>query len=365
MKDNRQIIEHDGKIHFPLGGGSYVFGSNFNEYILKNLRKKEIRISVGAQPNSSPHLGTLIVFSLAFALAKKIKDLDNELKVKVFFEIVDTAPSNENPINNKDYQISLRETKKYSKTINQYYEILDFLKEQSSIDYEYRGQKEFNKLAITKEIVREIIEKQKIIAPILDPKTSRLRIRIACPKCGLSDKYAKNTIFEEKEIISICPKHGEYKENILESIEKLEYNTPLRNLIRGILYSKENQSEDVCYEWIRLTGSDYAGFYQEQLLYKSASILNMSAKDLPLLIYAPLIIDWSGAKLSKSLYVKENAYSYLPKYVINFDELKNKFGENGLKMIFLEVVNWVNNPKKLFRNYSVYYFINLLEKEDK
>lgn len=363
MQENIKIIKHDGEIYFPRGGGSYVFGENFNEYILKNLKKEEIRISVGAQPNSSPHFGTLVVFSLAFALAKKLKELKKDLKIKVFFEIVDTAPSEEKIVKGINYQISLRKTDKYSKTIEQYYEILNYLKDLSNIEYEHRSQKDFNKSEITKVIVNDIINNQDIIASILDPKKSRLRIRTACPHCNLSDKDAEKTIFNKGEIISFCPKHGEYKVNILDSVEKLEYNTPLRNLIRGLLYSKENQDKKIPYEWIRLTGSDYAGFYQEQLLYKSASILNTSAENLPLLIYAPLITDWSGAKLSKSLYVKENAYSYLPEYVINFKELKNKFGLEGLKKIYLETVSWINKPYKLFRNYSVYYFINLLEKE--
>lgn len=112
-----------------------------------------------------------------------------------------------------------------------------------------------------------------------------------------------------------------------------------------------------------MTGSDYAGFYQEQLLYKASSHLDVKAHNLPTLLYAPLITDWSGAKLSKSLYVKEGAYKYLPEYVINYEQLINTFGDSGLKMIFLETESWIKEPFKLFRTYSVYYFINLLESE--
>ena len=38
----RKLI-HDGVVHHPLGGGSYVFKNN-------------LRINIGAQPNSSPDL---------------------------------------------------------------------------------------------------------------------------------------------------------------------------------------------------------------------------------------------------------------------------------------------------------------------
>ena len=100
--------------------------------------------------------------------------------------------------------------------------------------------------------------------------------------------------------------------SFFHAVALLEYNTPLRNLIRGLVYSIDNQDETVDYEWLRITGSDYAGFYQEQLLYKTTDLLGYSVSKLPMILYAPLVTDWSGAKLSKSLYVKEGAYTYLP-----------------------------------------------------
>ena len=357
-----KIIKHNGIVHNPLGGGSYIFGENFIEYIISNLTKNKIRISIGAQPNSSPHFGTLVVFSLAFALAKKLSE--NKKEVIVFFEVVDTAPDKTIIINNIKYQKSLRESLNYKATIKIYNEILSELYKYSNIKYLIRTQKEFNSLVRTKKILNNIIENKERIIKLIDPQKAKLRIRVACPKCGLSDKYSTKTNFTKSEIISYCPEHGEYRINYRKEIKKIEYNTPLRNLIRGLLYSAENLDTNIDYEWIRLTGGDYAGFYQEQLLYKTASILGVLANDLPLLIYAPLITDWSGAKLSKSLYVRNNAYSYLPKYIINYDELKNTFGNQGLKCIYLEMENWINNPYKLFRNYSVYYFINLFEEKN-
>ena len=98
----------------------------------------------------------------------------------------------------------------------------------------------------------------------------------------------------------------------------LEYNTPLRNLIRAIIYGKINESNDYDYQIIRITGNDYARFYQEELLYKVGALLNYNITKFPIIVYCPLVTDWSGAKLSKSLYVKEGAYKDLPKYLINY-----------------------------------------------
>ena len=44
----------------------------------------------------------------------------------------------------------------------------------------------------------------------------------------------------------------------------------------------------------------------EQLLWRYIAL-----GEAPLIVYVPLIIDWSGAKLSKSLYVQSGAYQYL------------------------------------------------------
>ena len=70
MVDKKDSLErrltHDGIVHHPLGGGSYVFKKIYVDYLVRQLTKEKVRISIGAQPNSSPHFGTLVVFSLCF-----------------------------------------------------------------------------------------------------------------------------------------------------------------------------------------------------------------------------------------------------------------------------------------------------------
>ena len=68
-----------------------------------------------------------------------------------------------------------------------------------------------------------------------------------------------------------------------------------------MLYGTINTSKKYDYEIIRITGGDYSGFYQEELLYKVASLCDFKVDKLPMIIYCPQILDWSGAKLSKSL----------------------------------------------------------------
>lgn len=359
------IIKCDGNVYNPLGGGSYVFEKDITKFLLDKFNKNKIVISIGTQPNSSPHFGTLIVFSTAFSLAKQMKILKPEIDISILFEVVDTAPGETVEINDIKYQKSLKNTGKINNNFNDYIEILEFFKENDKIDYRIRFQNEFNNQKYIYPIVRKIIKNKKIIAPILDPKYGNLRIRVACPNCGLSDKNSKLTKFKGNKIYSYCPEHGKFITNIKTESNKLEYNTPIRNLVRAIAYGMHNEDSTQDYQVMRITGSDYAGFYQEELLYKPSAILEYPVNKLPAILYTPLILDWSGAKLSKSLYVKEGAYRDLPKYLINYEFLKQEKGIKSLNVIHRITDEWINRPYLLFRNYSIYYFKKEFEDDEK
>lgn len=358
-------INCDGKVYNPLGGGSYVFEKDIVNFLLEKFSKDNIVISIGAQPNSSPHFGTLIVFSTAFSLARKMKEVNPKLNVKVLFEVVDTAPSETVEINGIKYQKSLKSTGKINNNFNDYMEILEYFKVIDNVDYLIRFQSEFNKQKFIYPIVKKIIEKKDEVSKILDPKYKNLRIRVACPYCGLADKNSMTTRFVGEKIYSYCPEHGEYITDIKEESRKLEYNTPVRNLVRAIAYGMHNHDESQNYQILRITGSDYAGFYQEELLYKPAALLGYPVNELPSILYTPLVLDWSGAKLSKSLYVKEGAYSDLPSYLINYGYLKQAKGIESLDVIHNITNNWIENPYLLFRNYSIYYFKKEFEEYEK
>ena len=174
---------------------------------------------------------------------------------------MDTAPSETIGINGIKYQKSLKSTGKINNSFNDYMEILEFFKAIDDVDYLIRFQSEFNKQEYIYPIVKKIIEKKDEVSKMLDPKHKNLRIRVACPYCGLADKNGINTKFAGEKIYSYCPEHGEYVTDIKEESSKLEYNTPVRNLVRAIAYGMHNSDESQNYQILRITGSDYAGFY--------------------------------------------------------------------------------------------------------
>ena len=352
----------DGIVHNPLGGASYVFEKEVIPYLLGNFKKDKLKISVGAQPNSSPHFGTLETITLAFALAQKIKEYDHNKQVTILYEVIETAPSESIVIDGFNYQKSLNFTGKIDKYFAEYIDILDYYKNKTNIGYEIRYQYEFNNLQETKAVFKSVLTNRYYISKKLDQKYNNLRVRMSCPICGLTDKNSVKNEYTEDTVIFYCPEHGKYSVNVNDDISKLEYNSPLRNLIRGVVYTAINNSLDYDYEILRITGSDYAGFYQEELRYKLASYLGCDVHNMSMIFYAPLVVDWSGAKLSKSLYVKEGAYHDIPKKFINYSFLKEALGYKGLEILYDIVLKWINNPYMLFRHYSIYYFMEEFKK---
>lgn len=77
-----------------------------------------------------------------------------------------------------------------------------------------------------------------------------------------------------------------------------------------------------------------------------------------MIVYAPLVVDWSGSKLSKSLYVREGAYKYLlaseMAYMVDFALLMRL--RSSIEAIYQEVNSWIAEPYKLFRTYSMDYW---------
>lgn len=349
----------ESTVYHPIGAGSNVYKTNFLEYISTQLPKNKVKISIGAQPNSVPHFGTLVVFNTAFSLAKALQKKYQDLSCSILFEMVDTAPAMVETINGIEYQKSLKCNGLAYLPV--YEELLNNLGKYHDISFEIRDQAEFNISSCAYNIINNVIMNHKKVDGFLAPDTKNLRIRIVCPKCGRSDKKAKNLKIQKNTLISACPFHGEFSVDYLINPQLLEYNTPLRNLIRQILYMQESIDPTIDYCWIRLTGSDYAGFYQEQTLYKAAAALGYSVEQLPVIVYAPLVTDWSGAKLSKSLYVKENAYRDLPTYLLDYHSLIEVFGLEGLHFLAQITDDWINNPYKLFRSYSVDYFQYMFE----
>ena len=160
-----------------------------------------------------------------------------------------------------------------------------------------------------------------------------------------------------------CPEHGYHSVDSAEpdGVTSLEFNTPARNIVRSLAYWTDTHQSRADLQGrasvhMRVTGSDYAGAYGEQLLWRQLVLLSPSLSlslslltPTPMTIkeLTPLILDWSGSKLSKSLYVSNGVYEYLKEagmgYLLSFEEMK-KMGRR-IEVLFREVEGWLGDGR--------------------
>uniref|UniRef100_A0A0W0EUS4 Uncharacterized protein n=1 Tax=Moniliophthora roreri TaxID=221103 RepID=A0A0W0EUS4_MONRR len=370
-------------------------------------------IHMGAQPNNSPHAGTILAFACATLLARNLaafhrETIGSKLRVAVHLDLVDTAPdsSKQEIVDGVVYQRSHRSTLSMNTFMPDYNELMHILAETASdeeIEFRVTRQEDLLRCPTVKTVLAAIIKDRVQMGQMLNPKSGTLCLRAACPVegCGRSDKHGKKTQYSTAGIWGIrsvlrflkglflrwifpfykddtliskheptasdvritfnCYKHGPYTLSMdnIDDVARLEMNTPLRNLVRTYAYGLETLQSKGAIQHMRVTGGDYAGFYQEAFLmapmYRLSSIGLLPRLPTPVIFYSPLILDWAGSKLSKSLYVQHKAYEYLKDrdldYLLSYDLLKKR---GYTIMPFLqEVETWFKHPKKLFRPYTV------------
>ncbi|KAF0314911.1 hypothetical protein GQ607_017855 [Colletotrichum asianum] len=236
-------------------------------------RRTDINIII--QPNSSPHIGTLCSLGLTFVVARRLMDLG--LDISITCDLWDRAKGEQYTINNTVYQRGLRDTGRFQK-----------------MEEEFLSNKEIPS------VLRDIILKRDFFGKYLAPERNSLAIRAACPKCGLVDKYGTKNVYADDGLsVSFeCPDHGRFSYSTQTDANRFQFNCQLFNLVLALFY------ERVPYNYIETCGSDYAGFWQEQLMWRFLS-------KPTIIVYTPLISDWSGSKVSKSLYLQNTAYDYL------------------------------------------------------
>ncbi|KAK2609119.1 hypothetical protein QQS21_002346 [Conoideocrella luteorostrata] len=389
---------HDGQVHNPLEGGAYAFENDIIRPLLLALINDEnptmstssgqrattnptrhIVVHAGAQPNNSPHTGTLVVFGLAFLLAqairRRIHDTLSENAtmplVSVEITLVDTAPVRNETCesNGVRYQHSYRDDPDaLAVHMGDYDEVLDRMSRWSGILFRTNFQSDFFSHPSIPTLLSYIVCNRDRLAMQLSPKHNALALRAACPEpdCGLVEKSGSLNQYTDTSITFNCPFHGAHRVsfNKPSDVVRLEANTPMRNLIRSMIHVLDTSAHHV-----RITGADYAGTYQEALLYRPlvewAGRTGFGVVRTPHILYAPLIVDWSGAKLSKSFYVRERGYSAMEilglEGLCSYTGLKKKYGQEGLRLIWEEVEKWVLHPHMLFRaSFSVEYFLRIL-----
>ena len=356
------------KIVYPVGGISNTINDITDLFELYVDKKKKIIINTSAQPNSIPHIGSVTTIMCAFALGKRLNRTFG-LDVEVEFDELENSTGKIVEIDDEKYVYSLdncilENGLSKAETYMVYYcDLFEKLKEYSKIDYHIRTYDEYQRQKAVRETIVRIVKDYDYFANLLCSKDKKLHFRIKCPKCGLENKSYKELSYKVSDenvcFTTQCPNHGVYTVNInSNNSDFLDMNTQLRDLTKGVLLN--TYDDDILP--IMLDGGDWAGVWTNRIHIRGLNRLGHI--EGPLRLYAPLLLDWSGAKFSKSLYEEDGTYDYLSNK--GFDHYANfldRYHEDGLIKLWDEVSLWMEDPKKFFRNYSIDYIYDLINKD--
>ena len=356
------------KVIYPIGGISNTLKDITELFELYIEGKNKIIINTSAQPNSIPHLGSVTTIMCVFALGKKLKERFN-IDVEIEFDELENSTGRIVEIDKKKYVYSLNDCilksglSKAETYMIYYKDLFNRLKKYSGLSYSIRTFQEYQRECIVRETVVKIINDYSFFSKLLNPKDRMLHFRISCPKCGLKNKtYEELKYIVEPYNVKIefdCPMHGKYMVNINKSNQDyIDMNTQLRDLTKGILLN----SYDEKILPIMLDGGDWSGVWTNRIHIRG--LMKLGCENFPLRLYAPLLLDWSGAKFSKSLHEETGAYDYLiRKGLDNYGNFLKQYESQGLELLWKEVKSWIDEPKKFFRNYSIEYISRLFSEE--
>jgi len=167
----------------------------------------------------------------------------------------------------------------------------------------------------------------------------------------------------EVRLDSRCAVHGPYRE-IVEVAGRggwYDANTPIRSIQKGFLLAVERDLYQACS--VSIDGADWGGAWHAHVLAPALASLDVPVHRWPVSVFTPMILDRSGGKLSKTLYVRYGpAYADLPEAFLNLDVLLDHHGDDALKALWTEVHRWAIEPRRLHRAYTADYLAGLLPK---
>lgn len=349
-------------VTFSAGGISLVLRDLSDLLNDKIKGMEEIVINTSSHPNSSPHLGTLTTISTAFLLARKFQDRFS-IPARVEFDELENSPAERVSSNYyKSLGDSLQDGRNLSSIhMDTYNFIFEKLSALTSIPYDIRTYMEYQSIPIVRGAVIEIYRRYDEFRDLLDPSLRKLFLRTKCPICSISNRDPESFCFvntlQGLVLYSDCCIHGKYEQ--LFSIDNSTYidmNTQLRDLTKGVLIAHEKEQNKRLI--IMCDGRDWSGEWA--LRMHCEGMRRLGYNEITTRFFSPTIVDWSGGKYSKSVYLRNSNYTGFEDLASDFNKFYNIYGDRGFSTVITEVSRWVDDPIRFYRNYSNDYFKELL-----
>lgn len=323
-------------------------------------RPARIEFMVGTQINGAPHLGTNLVQTAAFLLAK-IARREFSIDTMVRFGALDNAPHEVvlDPETHHAYQQTYFHAlgkDRVAGLIDTYYgKLFGSLSEATDTDFAvetYTDQQATP--GFRAEFLRTLVRLEDI-RWWMAPSHGTVHIRIPCPECGWAEKRADRTKLVRLDedgatFAATCLDHGAYETHIDPEDDQpyLDLATLYRNLVKERSLSRNPNVLPVM-----MKGGDWA--FGCQLVDGALGALATPAGQMPMRIFTPQVLAPTGAKLSKSL-LREQGRGVLPADVESWMLDTTTWPgdvDNYVDSLVWLVGELLTDPKHFFRSFTV------------
>lgn len=329
-------------------------------------RAAAIRVAVAMQPKAAPHFGTGVVIMSAFAVAALLSETFS-LPSSVLLDVLDNAPADTVVIDGTEYTTCLSHAAApgggtlADVNTEPVRHLARWASQQSGVPFTLRTYTAIQAQPCFRDGLAEILARADQFEPLFSPSERKLRVRPVCPHCAMVDKTARTVTVQHGSPLTVtftCGRHGRQDASIDDPSAVFDANTPVRTVLRSLCFARDRSSAAV--ETIVLNGGDWAGEWMQRVYFDGLHALGCDATSVPFNLFVPQILDDSGAKLSKTIYLTAGRYADVPKTWTSMQAYEERFGSLGLARLWDEVASWTRAPEKFFRNYSVRYLEHVL-----
>lgn len=322
---------------------------------LQATRPERVALVVGTQINGAPHLGTNLVQTAAFLLAKAIKRTFN-VDAIVRFGALDNAPFDIqlDPETHHSYQQTYFHALGHGKVdelIEKYYRaFFDSLADATGVDYEVETYTEQQDQPAFRAEFLHTLSRLEVIRWPLAPSHGVVHIRLPCPTCGWSEKRAERTrLISQRRMdatfAAVCTEHGDYEVTVApDGGGYLDLATLYRNLVKERVLARDPVTLSVM-----VKGGDWA--YGCQLVDEANA--QLGGLLTPPRIFTPMVLTDTGAKLSKSL-IREGRVALPPgaaPWMLDTTAWEGGIDDYVDTLVWL-VSGFLSDPKHFYRSYT-------------
>jgi len=348
------------EIVYPPVGIAHITGQIPDLIADRMTAANRVRVACAMQPKAAPHFGTGIVIMTAFALARLFQDTLGK-PAAVLLDMLDNAPARTTVIDGIEYTLCLSHAIDAGQSAAEtntgpVRRLAEWASERAGTGFRLRRYSQIQAQPGFRHGLADILSRPEVFEPLFSPSEHRLRVRPMCPQCGLVDKAARTVQVRHDNGVSLvfrCGHHGNQAAQLDDPAIMIDANTPIRTVLRSLCFSRERDEHGT--ETVVLNGGDWAGAWMQRVYFDGLHQLGCCGTQVPFNIFTPQILDDSGAKLSKTIYLTPGAYADIPPAWTSMEAFEDRFGTDGLDMLWDEITGWVRLPQKFFRNYTVRY----------